>query len=180
MPSLNPYAAGAPSGPPSPVPGSIDLDAVQAVAAGFGHVPGGLLPALHAVQDRFGHIPRDAVPRIAEVFNLSRAEVHGVVTYYHHFRSEPPAAHVLQVCRAESCQAMGGEALLAHAQQRLGCHGAHGRSADGRFTVEPVYCLGLCALSPAAMLDGEPHARLTPAALDAIVDEAASGSGVAP
>ncbi len=176
MPSPQ-YAADAPSGAEQArsetSPAAIDVAAVRAVAARFEHVPGGLLPALHAVQDRFGHIPRDAVPAIAEVFNLSRAEVHGVVTYYHHFRSEPAARHVVQVCRAEACQSMGANALMAHAQQRLGCgaDASHGCSADGRFTLEPVFCLGLCASSPAVSVDGELHARMTPARFDALVAE---------
>jgi formate dehydrogenase subunit gamma len=130
---------------------------------------GALLPILHEVQDALGHIPRDAVPQIAQALNLSRAEVHGVVTYYHHFRSEPAGRQVLQVCRAEACRSMGGEELLGHARQRLGCSGEHGTSADGQWTVEPVYCLGLCASSPAAMLGEKLLARLTPAKLDALI-----------
>ncbi|MBX3622118.1 MAG: formate dehydrogenase subunit gamma [Rhizobacter sp.] len=133
--------------------------------------PGALLPILHELQDALGHIPADLVPRIAEALHLSRAEVHGVVTYYHHFRSAPAAGTVLQVCRAESCQAMGADALIAHAQHKLGC-GLHGHSKDGAFTLEPVYCLGLCALSPALMLGDEVHARMTPERLDALLAEA--------
>ena len=120
-----------------------------------------------------GCIPASAVPQIADALNLSRAEVHGVVSYYHHFRSEPPARHVIQICRAESCQAMGAEALLAHAEQRLGC-ALHGRSEDSAFTLEPVYCLGLCASSPALMLGDEPHARMSPQRFDALVEQARS------
>jgi len=135
--------------------------------------PGALLPILHDVQDALGCIPASAVPQIADALNLSRAEVHGVVSYYHHFRSEPPARHVIQICRAESCQAMGAEALLAHAEQRLGC-ALHGRSEDGAFTLEPVYCLGLCASSPALMLGDEPHARMNPQRFDALVEQARS------
>ncbi len=129
---------------------------------------GALLPILHDIQDALGHVPPQELPQIAEALNLSRAEVHGVVTYYHHFRSEPAARHVLQICRAEACQSMGADALLAHAELRLGCS-AHGRSADGRFTLEPVFCLGLCASSPALMLDDELHARVTPKSLDALI-----------
>lgn len=156
----------------------IDTEAVRAVAAAHRDVPGGLLPALHAVQDRWGHVPPESVPAIAGVFNLSRAEVHGVITYYHHFRSAPPAPHLLQLCGAEACQAMGAQALREHVARRLGCPadaGSHAvLSADGQVTLEPVYCLGLCASSPALMLDGEPHARMSPAAVDALLDELAT------
>ena len=130
--------------------------------------PGALLPILHELQDALGFIPADVVPRIAEALNLSRAEVHGVITYYHHFRSTPAAGRVLQICRAESCQAMGADALIAHAQHKLGC-GLHGHSKDGAYTLEPAYCLGLCASSPALMLGDELHARMTPQRLDALL-----------
>ncbi len=130
--------------------------------------PGALLPILHELQDALGFIPADVVPRVAEALNLSRAEVHGVVTYYHHFRSQPAMGRVLQICRAESCQAMGADALIAHAQRQLGC-GMHGHSKDGTVTLEPVYCLGLCASSPALMLGDELHARMTPQRLDALL-----------
>jgi len=149
--------------------------AVRAVLEQRAGEPGALLPILHDIQDGLGHIPADLVPEIAEALNLSRAEVHGVVTYYHHFRAEPAARHVIQICRAEACQSMGAEALLAHAQLRLGC-GAHGTSKDGTITLEPVYCLGLCASSPAMMLDDEPHARVTPRTFDALVAQARSES----
>jgi formate dehydrogenase subunit gamma len=138
-------------------------------------MPGALLPILHEVQDALGCIPPDLVPEIAGALNLSRAEVHGVISYYHHFRSEPAGRRVVQICRAESCQAMGADALLAHAQLRLGC-GLHESTKDGAFTLEPVYCLGLCALSPAMMLGDEPHARLTPQRFDALLAEAGAGA----
>lgn len=144
------------------------VEAARAIAAQHAAVPGGLLPALHGIQDRLGHIPPAAVPAIAEAFNLSRAEVHGVITYYHHFRSAPAGRHVVQVCRAESCQAMGGDALLAHAAERLGC-ASHETSADGRYTLEPVYCLGLCASSPAISIDEQPRARMTPDKFDRLI-----------
>ena len=146
--------------------------AVSAALAECRGVDGALLPVLHAVQRRLGHIPRDAIPAIAKAMNLSRAEVHGVVSYYHHFRSEPPGSCVVQVCRAEACQAMGADALLAHARARTGCSAAEPDSADGRFTVEPVYCLGLCASSPAALVGESLHARLTPQRLDSLLDGA--------
>lgn len=129
---------------------------------------GALLPVLHDVQRQLGYIPPQAVAPIARALNLSRAEVHGVLTFYHHFRRQPPGRHVLRICQAEACQSMGAAALAAHAQEALGC-AMHETSADGAFTLEPVYCLGLCALSPAAALDDEVHARLTPAALDRLL-----------
>ena len=135
--------------------------------------PGALLPILHELQDRLGHIPPDLVPRIAEGLNLSRAEVHGVITYYHHFRGQMPGRHVVQVCRAEACQAMGGERLLAHVEQRLGCvvHASReSTSADRLYTLKPVYCLGLCASSPAVAIDDRPHARMTPDRFDRLID----------
>jgi formate dehydrogenase subunit gamma len=144
---------------------------VQDVLARLAAEPGALLPILHALQDTLGYVPPDAVPTIADALNVSRAEVHGVISYYHHFRSSPPTPHTLQVCRAEACQAMGAEALLAHARQHLGC-GLHAESGDGSFTVEPAYCLGLCASSPAITLDGQVHARMTPHKLDALVAQA--------
>ena len=120
-----------------------------------------LLPILHDIQDEFGHIPAEAVPVIARHLNLSRAEVHGVISYYHHFRQTPPAAHVVRVCCAEACQANGAEALAAHAQTRH----------DGTsLSVEPVYCLGLCASGPAVQIDEDHlHARITPEKFDALI-----------
>jgi formate dehydrogenase subunit gamma len=136
------------------------------------HRDGPLIEVLHDVQADFGCIPSGAVPVIARALNLSRAEVHGVVSFYHHFRTRAPGRHVLQICRAESCQAAGGRAIESHAQERLGV-GFGGTTADGRVTLEAVYCLGLCACSPAAMLDGEVHGRVTTASLDALIDSAA-------
>ncbi len=131
---------------------------------------GPLLPILHAVQHAFGHVPDAAVPVIADELNLSRAEVWGVVTFYHDFRRTPAGRHVLKVCRAEACQARGAEALLARAERRLGVT-CGDTSADGRLTLEPVYCLGLCAVGPAALLDGRPLARLDADAVDALARE---------
>ena len=145
----------------------------QAVLARHIDQPGALLPILHEVQDALGHIPREVVPQIAEGLNLSRAEVHGVVTYYHDFRSEKPGRHVVQVCRAEACQAMGADVLMAHAEHTLGCrtHGGHGStSADGRYTLNPVYCLGLCASSPAVVVGDKLHARMTPSKFDKLIN----------
>jgi len=134
------------------------------------HVPGPLLLVLHAVQRRLGFVPEEAVPYIAERLNLSRAEVHGVLTFYHHFRRAPPGRHVIQVCRAESCQAMGAEHLAQCAQQRLGI-AFHETTPDGVFSLEPVYCLGNCACSPAVMIDEELFGRVSPEQLDALLAE---------
>jgi formate dehydrogenase subunit gamma len=146
---------------------------VQAVLAAHQDRPGALLPILHDVQAQLGHVPQAVLPLIAEALNLSRAEVHGVVTYYHHFRTEPAGQCVVQVCRAEACQSMGADALMAHAAQRLGCS-AHGTSADGRFTLEPVYCLGLCASSPAIQVGNKLHARVTTDKFDAVIAKEAA------
>jgi formate dehydrogenase subunit gamma len=144
--------------------------ALQALIEAHRHQPGALLPLLHAVQEQFGHVPASAVPEIAAALNLSRAEVHGVVTYYHHFRSAVPGRNVIQVCRAEACQACGGDALMAHAEQILGCKG-HETRADGAVTLEPVYCLGLCAQSPAIVVNDRLHARVTPQRLEQLVSQ---------
>ena len=132
-------------------------------------LPGALLPVLHVIQDALGFIPPDAVPRVALALNLSQAEVYGVITFYHDFRSSPPGRHVLKLCRAEACQAMGSEALAAHLKQRLGIDWRQ-TSPDGALTIEPVYCLGNCALSPAVMIDGVLRGRITAGALDDIID----------
>jgi formate dehydrogenase subunit gamma len=126
------------------------------------HQSGALLPILHDIQHELGYVPDDAVPQIAKELNLSRAEIHGVITYYHHFRRTPPAAHVVRVCCAEACQANGGEALAAHAAKRL-------QGAD--ITLEPVYCLGLCSVGPALQIDETTlHARVTPEKFDVLMD----------
>jgi formate dehydrogenase subunit gamma len=131
-------------------------------------LPGALMPLLHAVQDALGHVPDDVVPQIAAALNLSRAEVHGVVTFYHHFRREPAGRAVVQVCRAEACQSCGADELLAHAERALGC-APHHTSADGAFTLEPVFCLGLCASSPAIRIGEQLHSRVTPEKFDRLV-----------
>ena len=134
------------------------------------HQPGALLPLLHALQDAVGHIPPEAVPAIAEALNLSRAEVHGVITYYHHFRQQPAGRHVVQVCQAESCQACGSRALTQAAERIFGCALGHTRP-DGAVTLEAVYCLGLCAQSPAIQVDARPHARMSEAKLTRIAEQ---------
>ena len=148
--------------------------AIRDVLAQRKQLPGALLPVLHGIQDAVGHVPAEAVEDIARELNLSRAEVHGVITYYHHFRSEPAGRRVVQICRAEACKSMGAEALWSHAELRLGC-AAHGTTADGAFTLEPVYCLGLCASSPALMLGERLHGRVNPAGFDRLI-EAARGA----
>ncbi len=133
-------------------------------------VPGGsasaLLPVLHHIQDALGFVPPALVPEIAVSLSLSRAEVHGVLTYYHHFRSAPAGRHVVQICQAEACRANGAEALMAHAGARLACAPGHTR-ADGGVTLEAVYCLGLCATGPAAFVDDKLCARVSAATVDA-------------
>jgi formate dehydrogenase subunit gamma len=141
---------------------------VRALVARHVGLEGPLLPVLHAIQEAFGHVPEAAVPVIADELNLSRAEVWGVVTFYHDFRREPAGRHVVRICRAEACQSMGGERLAAEAERRLGI-GFGETSADGRVTLEAVYCLGLCATAPAALVDGRPVGRLDAAALDDIL-----------
>ncbi|HTY49537.1 MAG TPA: formate dehydrogenase subunit gamma [Steroidobacteraceae bacterium] len=136
--------------------------------------PGPLLEVLHGIQGELGFVPAAAVPLIAEELNLSRAEVHGVISFYHHFRHSPPGRHSVQVCRAEACQAMGAEQLAAHATSKLGA-GFQETSADGRFSLDPVYCLGNCACSPAVMIDGELHGRVTPGRFDELIAELEGG-----
>lgn len=167
MSSASHKPAAMPVKDPGPTP--VERAAVQEAIAAWHDKPGALLPLLHAIQDRLGYVPPQGVPMIAHGLNLSRAEVHGVISFYHHFRSEAPGRHVLQLCRAESCQAMGSARLEARAKQRLGID-YHATSASGAVTLEPAYCLGNCALSPALMLDGELRGRVTLAQLDALLD----------
>lgn len=136
-------------------------------------VEGPALVILHALQREFGFIPDQAVVLVADALNLTRAEVHGIVTFYHDFRREPAGRHVLKLCRAEACQARGGEHLAAHGQSRLGVSWGE-TTADGEVTLEPVFCLGLCASGPAALLDGRPLARLDARRLDRLLDEVSS------
>ncbi|MFN0115018.1 MAG: formate dehydrogenase subunit gamma [Paracoccaceae bacterium] len=131
---------------------------------------GPLLPILHAVQAAFGHVPREALPVIAGGLNLSRAEVHGVVSFYHDFRESPAGRHTVKLCRAEACQAMGADDLAARAKARLGVDW-HETTPNGAVTLEPVFCLGLCACGPAALVDGEVVGRVSDKSLDAILTE---------
>ncbi|MBK6466087.1 MAG: formate dehydrogenase subunit gamma [Rhodobacter sp.] len=121
---------------------------------------GALLPILHAVQAAFGHVPQEALPIIAKDLNISKAEAHGVMSFYHDFRKKPAGRSVLKLCRAEACQAQGSDALAAAVQAKLGLDW-HETSADGTVTLEPVFCLGLCACGPAAMVDGQLVGRAT-------------------
>jgi formate dehydrogenase subunit gamma len=141
---------------------------IETLIAQHKDLAGALMPLLHAVQDTLGYVPDDVVPQIAAALNLSRAEVHGVVTYYHHFRREPAGRTVVQLCRAEACQSCGADDLLAHAERVLGC-ASHHTSADGAFTLEPVFCLGLCASSPAIRIGERLHAHVTPEKFDRLV-----------
>ncbi|AYD03739.1 formate dehydrogenase subunit gamma [Neorhizobium sp. NCHU2750] len=135
------------------------------------HLEGPMLPILHAIQAEFGYVPDEVKPIIASELNLSRAEVHGVVTFYHEFRDHPAGRHVLKICRAEACQSMGSDSIADSARQLLGID-FHQTTADGAVTLEPVYCLGLCACAPAAMLDGEVFGRIDEHCLSDIVEDA--------
>jgi formate dehydrogenase subunit gamma len=137
------------------------LVVVEQALAEHRSTEGPLLQILHAIQDRLGFIPPPALSHIANVLNISRAEVHGVMTFYHDFRTAPAGRHIVRLCRAESCQAIGSDALERHVKTRLGID-FHQTTADGGVSLEPVYCLGNCALSPAVMIDGQLHGRVTP------------------
>jgi formate dehydrogenase subunit gamma len=146
-----------------------EMRAAEIIAA-HADMEGATLPILHALQDEFGHIPEAAIPLIAEALNLSQAEIHGVVTFYHDFRRAPAGRHVLRLCRAEACQSMGGAALAAQAQRRLGLSWGE-TTGDGETTLDAVFCLGLCAVAPAATIDGKPVGRLTEAKLDHLLEQ---------
>lgn len=131
---------------------------------------GSLLPILHAIQAAFGHVPQDALPIIAKRLNQTRAEIHGVMSFYHDFREQPAGQHVLKLCRAEACQAMGADRVAAHAQKALGID-FHETTRDGKVTLEPIFCLGLCACAPAAMVNGRLVGRVDEVAIDTILAE---------
>ena len=143
---------------------------VQDILAAHNGMEGPLLPILHAVQAAFGYIPEVALPVIAKNLNISRAEVHGVMTFYHDFREAPAGRHVVKLCRAEACQAMGADRVAAHAQKALGIDW-HETTKDGAVTLEPVFCLGLCACGPAALVDGRVVGRVDEARFDALLEE---------
>ena len=140
------------------VPGDVGARTLAIVGELKG-LEGPLLPILHEIQAEFGHVPQESLPVIARELNLSRAEVHGVVTFYHDYRDHPTGRHVLKLCRAEACQSMGGDALAERVKALLGID-FHQTTLDGAVTLEPVYCLGLCSCAPAAMLDGEVFGRM--------------------
>ena len=152
-------------------PGSADIAArVEEILRAHDRMEGPLLPILHAVQAAFGYIPKDALPIMAQHLNLTRAEVHGVMSFYHDFREEPAGRHVLKLCRAEACQAMGADRVAAHARGALGIEW-HETTSDGAVTLEPVFCLGLCACAPAALVDGRVVGRVDELRLDALIAE---------
>lgn len=146
-------------------------DEAGAIIARHQDMPGALLPILHALQTAFGYIDRKAVTPIAEALNISHAEVHGVIGFYHDFRAEPAGRHVLKLCRAEACQSMGCDALIGHVEDRLRVKLGE-TTADRSFTIEAVYCLGNCALSPAMLLDGKLYGRVSPAVADHLIADA--------
>lgn len=150
---------------------AVQRAAVDAACARLQSVPGALLPILHAVQDGLGHVPKDAVPLIAQSLNLSIAEVHGVVSFYHYFRQQKPGRRVVHLCRAEACQAVGAVELETHAKRSLGV-GFHQTTADGAITLEPVYCLGNCALGPSLLIDDSLHGRVSPLRFDELMAQA--------
>ncbi|SET91737.1 formate dehydrogenase subunit gamma [Paracoccus homiensis] len=154
--------------PNAPAPTTEDI---RAIAAPLASLEGPLLPMLHAVQEAYGHVPEAAVPVLSDILNLGRAEVHGVISFYHDFRKAPAGKHILKICRAEACQAMGGNRLAQATLDKLGIDW-HGTTPNGAVTVEPVYCLGMCACAPAAMLDDKVVARLDDARMDRLLKEA--------
>ncbi|MBF6570093.1 MAG: formate dehydrogenase subunit gamma [Candidatus Binataceae bacterium] len=149
-------------------------DAVERIAIDLKDLPGALMPILRRVQDELGWVPPDSIPLIAGILNLSRAEVHGVVSFYHDFRHHPPGHFVIEICRAESCQAMGAGPLIEHIRQRLGIDFGQ-TTADGNFTLEPVYCLGNCACSPAIAIAGELMGRVNAGKFDRLLSNLKDG-----
>ncbi|MEP5764298.1 MAG: formate dehydrogenase subunit gamma [Halieaceae bacterium] len=145
------------------------MDRISEIATSMADRPGALLPVLHAIQDEFGYVAPGAVPHIARALNLSRAEVHGVISFYHLIRTEPPGNKVVYLCRAESCQAAGGVALEQHAKQKLGID-YHQTTADGEVSLEPVYCLGNCVCSPSVMVGDKLYSRVNPDSFDDLID----------
>jgi formate dehydrogenase subunit gamma len=159
-------------------PSSLSADQQRAVleaCAQLKSVAGALMPVLHAVQAALGYVPKDAVALIAQELNLSRAEVHGVVTFYHYFRTEPAGRHVVHLCRAEACQSVGAAALEAHAKRSLGID-FHQTTADGAVSLEPVYCLGNCSLGPSVMVDERLQGRVSPQRFDELMAQARTSS----
>jgi formate dehydrogenase subunit gamma len=147
-----------------------NADRARDIIAGLASTEGAALPVLHALQAAFGCVPLEVEPLVASALNISRAEVHGIVTFYHEFRRTVPGRHVLHVCRAEACQAVGADAIGAHVRNALGVDW-HGTSANGAVTLEPVFCLGLCASGPSALLDGHPVGRLNTTRIDRMLEK---------
>jgi len=144
---------------------------VQAIIASLKDKPGALLPILHGIQDELGYVPAETVPAIADALNLSRAEVHGCISFYHYFRDTPPGKHTIHLCCAESCQAMGSKALEDHVKSKLGID-YHETTKDGAFSLEPVYCLGLCACSPSMQIGEDVYGRVSPESFDVALKDA--------
>jgi len=148
---------------------TFDTAAAEAIVARFTAVPGGLIPALQAIQERFGHVPRAALKLLANGFNITEAETYGVASFYHDFRLDRPAGRrTIKLCRAEACQAVGAGPIASRVKERLGIDWG-GTTADGEWSLEPVFCLGLCACGPSAMIDGEVHGRLDPDAVEKLL-----------
>jgi formate dehydrogenase subunit gamma len=147
---------------------SVNISRLDDILAAHSGLEGPLLPILHAVQAAFGFVPQETLPVIAKHLNISRAEIHGVVSFYHDFRETPAGRHIVKLCRAEACQAMGADRIAAHAKTVLGVDW-HGTTADGAVTLEPVFCLGLCACAPAALVDGQVKGRVDEAHLDILL-----------
>ena len=152
---------------------TVTTDAIDEILNRMATIEGALLPILHAIQAVEGYVPAEVVPRIADALNLSRAEVHGVISYYHHFRQKPAGKVVVQICRAEACQAVGGDAFAQEAVKVLGCD-FHETTNDASVTIEPVYCLGQCACGPSAMINDDVYARMTIERLKTLVERARS------
>lgn len=148
-----------------------DLSEATTVVAARSHEKGAAIPIMHDLMERFGYVDRAIVPVLAEALNLSRAEIHGTLTFYHDFRDHPPGRTTLKVCRAEACQSRGAVAMHDALRRKLGVDW-HGTTADGAITIEPVFCLGLCACAPAMLVDEEPVGHVHVETLDALIEEA--------
>lgn len=178
---MTPHASPSPASPAPASPAATPEATAKVVAdalAAHATRPGALLPVFHAIQDRLGYVPPDAIPLVAHGLNISRADVYGTLTFYHDFRTEPPGRRMVKLCRAEACQAVGSDALIADVERRYGVKLGETR-ADGALTLEAVYCLGNCALGPSAQVDGKLCIRVTPERLAAQMPEvrAQAGSG---
>lgn len=155
----------------APTPAAPSTERLLGLINGHLSLEGPLLPILHSMQEEFGHVPQTAVPLIADALNISKAEVHGVISFYHDFRDVPAGRHVVKICRAEACKSVGADGLSAAVLARLGVEW-HGTTKNGAVTIEPVYCLGLCACGPAAMVDGKVIGRVDAAKMTKILEEA--------